>query len=300
MGILRAVQHLPGLGVPAVNVAVQTSGSVGPILADVAGSCDATLEALVRIEEAIPYPTTALARADMVLTARINSMLPAGTSKADLARWRDSLGVMFSQLGRPADALPATEEAVTIRRELAAANPDRYRPDLARSLSNLGVRLSELGRPADALPATEEAVTIRRELAAANPDRYRPDLARSLDNLGVRLSELGRPADALPATEEAVTIRRELAAANPDRYRRDLAGSLSNLGVRLSELGRPADALPATEEAVTIRRELAAANPDRYRRDLAALAVQPRRPVLGAGPPGGRPARHRGSRHDPP
>ena len=145
---LRA--DLPGLGVPAVNVAVQTSGPVGPILADVAGSCDATLEALVRIEEAIPYPTTALARADMVLTARINSMLPAGTSKADLARWRDSLGVMFSELGRPADALPATQEAVTIRRELAAANPDRYRPDLAGSLSNLGVRFSELGRPADA------------------------------------------------------------------------------------------------------------------------------------------------------
>jgi hypothetical protein len=28
-----------------------------------------------------------------------------------------------------------TQEAVTIRRELAAATPDRYRPELARSLS---------------------------------------------------------------------------------------------------------------------------------------------------------------------
>ena len=387
---LRA--DLPGLGVPAVDVAVQTSGPVGAILADVAGSCDATLETLVKVEEVIPYPTIALARADMLLTARINSMLPADASKADLARWRDLLGVMFSQLGRPADALPATQEAVTIRRELAAANPDRYRPDLARSLSNLGIWFSELGRPADALPATQEAVTIRRELAAANPDRYRPDLARSLsnlgiwfselgrpadalpatqeavtayrelaaanpdryrpdlarsldnlgvwfselgrpadalpatqeavtayrelaaanpdryrpdlaaslDNLGVRFSELGRPADALPVTQEAVTIRRELAAANPDRYRPDLARSLDNLGVRFSELGRPADALPVTEEAVTDYRELAAANPDRYRPDLARLTVQPRHPVLGAGPPGRRPARHRGSRHHPP
>ena len=139
---LRA--DLPGLGVPAVNVAVQTSGPVGPILADVAGSCDATLEALVRIEEAIPYPTTALARADMVLTARINSMLPADTSEADLARWRDSLGVRFSQLGRPTDALAAAREAVTAYRELAAANPDRYRPDVAASLSNLGIWFSHL------------------------------------------------------------------------------------------------------------------------------------------------------------
>ena len=104
---LRA--DLPGLGVPAVDVAVQTSGPVGEILAEVATTCDVPLETLIRIEKAIPYPTIALARADMVLTVRINSMLPAGTSPADLAWWRNLLGILFSQLGRPADALPATQ-----------------------------------------------------------------------------------------------------------------------------------------------------------------------------------------------
>jgi tetratricopeptide (TPR) repeat protein len=260
---------LPGLGVPAVGVAVQTSGPVGSILADVADGCDATLETLVRIEEAIPYPTIALARADMVLTARINSMLPADASKADVARWRDSLGIRFSQLGRPADALPATQEAVAAYRELATVNPDRYRPDLAASLSNLGVRFWELGRPADALPATQEAVAAYRELAAVNPDRYRPDLAASLSNLGVRFWELGCPADALAATQEAVAAYRELVAVNPDRYRPDLAASLSNLDVWFSGLGHPADALAATQEAVAAYRELVAVNPDRYRPDLA-------------------------------
>jgi hypothetical protein len=88
------------------------------------------------------------------------------------------------ELGRPADALPVTEEAVAIRRELVQANPDRYRPDLATSLTNLGEIFSQLGRPADALPVTEEAVAIRRELVQANPDRYRTDLATSLINLG--------------------------------------------------------------------------------------------------------------------
>ena len=105
---------------------------------------------------------------------------------------------MVSVLGRPAEALPVTEEAVAIYRELAEANPDRYRPDLAPSLSNLGVRFSALGRPAEALPVTEEAVAIRRELAAANPDRYRPDLATSLTNLGVRFSALGQPGRGAP------------------------------------------------------------------------------------------------------
>ena len=78
--------------------------------------------------------------------------------RPDLARSLSNLGIRFSELGRPAEALPATEEAVTMYRELAAASPDRYRPDLAASLNNLGVFFSELGRPADATAAHDEAV----------------------------------------------------------------------------------------------------------------------------------------------
>jgi hypothetical protein len=36
-------------------------------------------------------------------------------------------------------------------RDLAAADPDRFRSDLATSLNNLGGRYWELGRPAEAL-----------------------------------------------------------------------------------------------------------------------------------------------------
>jgi hypothetical protein len=53
-----------------------------------------------------------------------------------------------------------TQEAVTIRRELAAASPDRYRPELARSLSNLAAILDALGR-------TAEAEKIRNDAAAS-------------------------------------------------------------------------------------------------------------------------------------
>ena len=241
-----------------------------PDVADFIVGLDAPRETLTAIYNAIPYPTVILAPAAVILARQILGLLPADSGPAVRAHWLNNLGIRLSELGRPADALPVTEEAVAIRRELAAASPDRYRPDLAASLNNLGVLFSELGRPADALPVAEEAVAMYRELAAASPDRYRPDLAAALTNLGSRISELGRPADALPVTEEAVAIRRELAAASPDRYRPDLAASLNNLGVFFSELGRPADALPVTDEAVAMYRELAAASPDRYRPDLAA------------------------------
>ena len=244
-------------------------GQALPGAAGFIADLDAPVETLIAIFNAIPYPSIILASAAAALAQRILNLLPADSEAATHAHWLLNLSVWYWGLGRPAEALPVTEEAVTIYRELAVANPDRYRPDLAGSLSNLGIWYAELGRLADALPVTEEAVTIRRELAEVNPGRYRPDLAGSLSNLGITYAELGRPADALPVTEEAVTIDRELAVANPDRYRPDLAGSLSNLGARFSELGRPADALPVTEEAVTIRRELAEVNPDRYRPDLA-------------------------------
>jgi hypothetical protein len=39
-----------------------------------------------------------------------------------------NLGVRFWELGHPAEALPADQEAVAIRRDLADINPDRYPP----------------------------------------------------------------------------------------------------------------------------------------------------------------------------
>ena len=170
---------------------------------------DAPRETLTAILNAIPYPTVILAPAAVALAQQIMALLPANSGPEVRAYWLSVLGVRFSELGRPADALPVTEEAVAIRRELAAASPDRYRPDLARSLNNLRILLSKLGRPAEALPVTEEAVATYRELAAASPDRYRPDLARSLDNLVEALTALGQTAAADAVRDEAAGLGRQ-------------------------------------------------------------------------------------------
>jgi HEAT repeat protein len=250
---------LPGLGVPAVNVAIQTPGPVASILAGAASTSNAPLEALTRIAEAISYPTTVLAEAAVALTTRINVMLPASTSKRDLAQWRGLHATRLSAVGRPVDALPAAREAVGICRELAAASPAQYRPDLARSLMNLCVPLWELA-PADALTPAEEAVGIYRELAAASPAQYRPDLAASLISFVGTLFAVGRPGAALSPAREAVGICRELAAASPAQHSVLLAVSGHNLGLVLQQLRLPPEVPPSPRAAVTVDWESPAAS----------------------------------------
>jgi hypothetical protein len=58
----------------------------------------------------------------------------------------NNLGGRLSDLGRREEALAAAQEAVDIRRRVAAARPDAFLPDLAMSLNYLGTMLSDLGR----------------------------------------------------------------------------------------------------------------------------------------------------------
>jgi hypothetical protein len=93
-------------------------------------------------------------------------------------------------VGRREDALTAIEEAVKIRRELAAARPDAFLPDLAGSLNNQSNRLRDVGRREDGLTAIEESVKIYGDLGARHPI-YREAHAQSLAFKRSLLTELG-------------------------------------------------------------------------------------------------------------
>jgi len=242
-----------------------------------AQASEADVGALMQIADQLPAETPVLRELAVALTRRIVDRLRTlagselerpGVVNAALhllALSLNNLGARLSDLGRHEEALTATQEAVDIRRRLAAARPDA----LAGSLNDLGARLGNLGRPKEALAAAQEAVDIYRRLAAARPDALLPDLATSLNSLGNSLGNLGRREEALTATQEAVDIYRRLAAARPDAFRPNLAGLLNNLGARLSNLGRREEALTATQAGVDIYRRLAAARPDGFLPDLA-------------------------------
>src|SRR5205807_2414235 len=92
-------------------------------------------------------------------------------------------------------ALAAIEQAVEIRRELAASRPDAFRPVLATSLNNLSGRLSNLGRREDAMAAAKEALEILTPYFIAQPDAFRERMRTLAGTYRGVLGQAGREAD---------------------------------------------------------------------------------------------------------
>ena len=102
---------------------------------------------------------------------------PAAASR--LALSLNNLSIRLGDLGRPEDALAAIEEAVTIRRELAAARPDAFRPDLASSLTSLFADLAAR-QPDDYLHELEQSLQVAawfersEDLSDTSPQEQEP------------------------------------------------------------------------------------------------------------------------------
>ena len=227
------------------------------------------LASLVALLDQLPESSLALREVAAALTERAVALAREQEACVALPGLLNDLSNRLCDLGKLEEALTAIEEAVAIRRELAASQPDAFRPGLALSLNNLSGRLGDLGRREEALAAIKEAVELYRELAVLHLDAFRPHLASSLNNLAVYLGDLGRREEALAAVKEAAELYRKLAALRPDAFRPDLAMALNNLHLRLNDIRRWPEALEAIEEVVGINRELAASNPDAFRPDLA-------------------------------
>jgi tetratricopeptide (TPR) repeat protein len=218
---------------------------------------------LIPLANALPVDTLILREQALKITeklAEVLFMLHQNSEDDDIANaaatWQNNLSVRLSALGEREAALKAAQEAVDIRRVLAAARPDAFTADLAMSLNNLANRLSALGQREAALKAAQEAVDIRRVLAAARPDAFTADLAMSLNNLANRLSALGQREAALEVAQEAVDIRRGLAAARPDAFTTNLSVSLGALTMIQRNMKDHTAALISITEAIAILRPL--------------------------------------------
>ncbi|MEU8847438.1 hypothetical protein AB0C70_14610 [Streptomyces sp. NPDC048564] len=168
---------------------------------------------------------------------------------------------------RWAEAGPAVEESVALRRRLAVDRPEQ-RPRLGESLHLWSLVLHGSGQHEAALSAAAEAVDLFRRLADEDALTHRPALAVSLSSLANRYGSLGRRQQALQAAVSAAAVRREQAEADP-AGRPDLARSLHVRWYWERAVQYVAAAHATMFECVSMRRDLAALHPETYRPQLA-------------------------------
>ncbi|MEV8097636.1 trypsin-like peptidase domain-containing protein [Kitasatospora sp. NPDC085879] len=180
------------------------------------------------------------------------------------------LGKRLSDVGRPAEALAAAEQAAELLRPLLDSDPLAVRLHVAAVLNNRSVCLATLGRRSEALEPAEQAVEQYRIVVGAEPvpEEARGQLVRALSSLSAVQSQLGRHQDALDTAVEAVKVQKELIPDGGPEAAIGLVSQLNNLSIRHTEAGAHRAAFEAAAEAVALCEPFAEQYPDAYLPDL--------------------------------
>jgi len=176
-------RNLPDVALDAAETAIRSGDPMGPVLAAAlrAHGDPALIDAVAAV---IPDRTVALREVALVVEQDRVRRSREGAARGDaaahgrLAASLNNLSIRLSDLGRREVALAAIEEAVAIRRDLAAARPDAFRPDLARSLGASGSVLKDAD-PAAARDRFAEGLEAIAPYLARIPEAHR-GLARAL------------------------------------------------------------------------------------------------------------------------
>ncbi|MEU5197757.1 hypothetical protein AB0G86_27565 [Streptomyces scabiei] len=261
---------------------------------------DAVLEELERLPgddtalagelyEAVPFPTLALDQwaADLAgLLARRARGTPTGETAmgetAELAGRLHRYAMRLAEVDRAEAALAAIEEAIALRKELAAGGDPGAQESLALSLNTRTGLLADNGRALEALASAREVIECYRRLSEADPARHLPDLAMAETNLANQLTDAGARPEAVEPARTALERYRSLAAGDPV-YARDVALACHNLSHALAAAGRRSEAVEAATDAVAAYRELARRTPDSHLLDLADALANLANQLLEAG-----------------
>lgn len=191
--------------------------------------------------------------------------LTTARPKLFLPMLSESLGrLTFDLLSNNEDHRSALQELVTIRRRLAAEQPDRFLLPLASSLNLLGeVQLYD-GHAEEALPVCRESVQIRRSFLGKEEYDLLPLLGASLSTLDQVLWKLRKREEAFETSRELIEIYRKLALKDPEDELPTLARKLNILSEELHTDKRLEEAVSAAGESAEIRRKLAHQHPEKY------------------------------------
>jgi tetratricopeptide (TPR) repeat protein len=159
-------------------------------------------ERLQKLERALPEHTIALREVAALILGQMHAWLVAVPRPwpeeiiSEFARVSANLASWLIALGRREDALAAAEEAVRLRRTLAAARPDPFNPDLAGSLAVLANCLEAVEQSSEALAANREAIALLRAPFLRHPAAFAHWMAPMCELYIGRCETLGQEPDA--------------------------------------------------------------------------------------------------------
>lgn len=222
------------------------------------------------------------------LTDALGIMLQAyrlaadGREAATTARCANRLGILYSNLGRPDEALRYYHIALELDR-----TGDAPPAKLASTLGNLGLLYHLLNNYEEAAGYQAEAVALYEEAA----DPY--GTARNQTNLAITRSKIDQPEDAIVLIDRSLATQREL--GDP----RGLTSALLARATIHNTLGHPAESLHNIAEALPLLRAQNAQGELAEALTIQARALPPSRPAR-RGPQRGAGSRRarRTRRHD--
>jgi serine/threonine protein kinase/tetratricopeptide (TPR) repeat protein len=165
-----------------------------------------------------------------------------GPEHPDTLKSMNNLALVYSGLGRHAEALKLQEETLALMK--AKLGPDH--PVTLGSMNNLALSYATLGRQADALKLQEETLALKK--AKLGPDH--PATLASMNNLAGTYSALGRHDEALKLCQE--TVARAKARLGPNH--RITFESMDTLASIYNAAGRPVEAVKLYEETVALKK----------------------------------------------
>ena len=152
------------------------------------------------------------------------------------------VGVLYRDMTRPGDAERLLKEALAIRRELAAKEPDRYEADVASSCNSLGILYRISDRMEEAEPIYREGLEILRRLSEKNLILYGGERANLCNNLGYMHFRTGDFARAEELFSEALDVRTQLESREAEKHTIYLGRIHNNLGDLYCAQGRMEEA----------------------------------------------------------
>ncbi|MCP2265732.1 tetratricopeptide repeat protein [Promicromonospora thailandica] len=268
---LRAALRMADAVAERLDARTEDHGPAVDRLGAVVAALPEDHDVLRRVSGALPHPSLALGELRAELALRTLAAVGARDAGPDdrerLAEAARDAGAALRAVGRPREAERHERRAEAALRELAAADPGRFRPRLAALLAGLGASYADQGRPAEAAGCAREAVELFRRTAADRPDGANAGvadagLADALSVLAAASAALGDVPAALAASREAADFWRGLAAE--ERSAPGLARTLTDVARNLAALGRTAEAVGPADEALRLWRSLAGSDPDRH------------------------------------